>query len=299
MQVIGKRHFGRKALAPGGGGGRATARELFDTLLLWRARVPLDDDGNATVEIPLNDSLTSFRIVAVASSGAELFGTGEASIRVDAGLDGAVRAAAAGARRRPLPRDVHGAQRERSARTNRRARRARWRGAALPAQKRDARARAGARARSGTSTAPQTATSARVARRGRERDRRRSGADGRCAQGRAEGRAGGARAHVPGDDPAAHAAAVDSRCSGRPMRFPGAAASTCRCRRSSRANCPGVRDYLRALSVHAASSSARRSRSACSDRARWDAADGRAARLSRSRRARSSTGRSCATATTC
>ncbi|MEP7329771.1 MAG: alpha-2-macroglobulin family protein, partial [Betaproteobacteria bacterium] len=81
MQVIGKRHFGRKAIAPGGGGGRASSRELFDTLLLWKARVPLDDAGNATVEIPLNDSLTSFRIVAVASSGAGLFGTGEASIR--------------------------------------------------------------------------------------------------------------------------------------------------------------------------------------------------------------------------
>ena len=81
MQVIGKRHFGRKAIAPGGGGGRASSRELFDTLLLWKARVPLDDAGNAVVDIPLNDSLTSFRIVAVASSGAGLFGTGEASIR--------------------------------------------------------------------------------------------------------------------------------------------------------------------------------------------------------------------------
>jgi uncharacterized protein YfaS (alpha-2-macroglobulin family) len=82
MQVIGKRHFGRKAVAAGGGGGRSSARELFDTLLLWRARVPLDDNGNATVEIPLNDSLTGFRIVAVASAGAQRFGTGEASIRV-------------------------------------------------------------------------------------------------------------------------------------------------------------------------------------------------------------------------
>jgi hypothetical protein len=81
MQVIGKRHFGRKAVAPGGGGGRGSARELFDTLLLWRARVPLDANGNATVEIPLNDSLTSFRIVAVASADAGLFGTGQASIR--------------------------------------------------------------------------------------------------------------------------------------------------------------------------------------------------------------------------
>lgn len=81
MQVIGKRHFGRKALAAGGGGGRGSARELFDTLLLWRARVPLDAAGDATVEIPLNDSLTSFRIVAVASAAAGLFGTGEAALR--------------------------------------------------------------------------------------------------------------------------------------------------------------------------------------------------------------------------
>ena len=35
-QVIGKRHFGKKALPPGGGGGRAGARELFDTLLCGR-----------------------------------------------------------------------------------------------------------------------------------------------------------------------------------------------------------------------------------------------------------------------
>jgi uncharacterized protein YfaS (alpha-2-macroglobulin family) len=81
MQVIGKRHFGRKAIAAGGGGGRSSARELFDTLLLWRARVPLDAEGKATVEVPLNDSLTSFRIVAVASGGAALFGTGSASLR--------------------------------------------------------------------------------------------------------------------------------------------------------------------------------------------------------------------------
>ena len=81
MQVIGKRHFGRKAVAAGGGGGRQSARELFDTLLLWKPRVPLDDDGRATVEIPLNDSLTRFRVVAIASSGAGLFGTGAASIR--------------------------------------------------------------------------------------------------------------------------------------------------------------------------------------------------------------------------
>ncbi|MEO8005709.1 MAG: alpha-2-macroglobulin family protein, partial [Betaproteobacteria bacterium] len=86
MQVVGKRHYGRKALASGGGGGRQTARELFDTALLWTARVPLDAKGRATVDIPLNDSLTSFRIVAVADSGTGLFGTGQASIRATQNL---------------------------------------------------------------------------------------------------------------------------------------------------------------------------------------------------------------------
>jgi hypothetical protein len=81
MQVVGKRHFGRKAVAAGGGGGRQSAREMFDTLLFWKARVKLDEDGRAVVEIPLNDSLTSFRIVAVANAGSGLFGTGESAIQ--------------------------------------------------------------------------------------------------------------------------------------------------------------------------------------------------------------------------
>jgi uncharacterized protein YfaS (alpha-2-macroglobulin family) len=81
MQVIGKRHFGLKALPQGGGGGKQTTRELFDTLLFWKAHVPLDAEGRARVEIPLNDSLTSFRLVAVASAGTSQFGTGATSIR--------------------------------------------------------------------------------------------------------------------------------------------------------------------------------------------------------------------------
>jgi uncharacterized protein YfaS (alpha-2-macroglobulin family) len=81
MQVVGKRHYGRKALPQGGGGGRASTRELFDTLLFWKGRVELDRQGEAIVEVPLNDSLTSFRIVAVASSGLGRFGTGGATIR--------------------------------------------------------------------------------------------------------------------------------------------------------------------------------------------------------------------------
>lgn len=86
MQVVGKRHYGLKALPQGGGGGRQATRQLFDTLLFWKARVPLDADGEAEVEVPLNDSLTSFRIAAVASGGPDLFGSGEASIRTSQDL---------------------------------------------------------------------------------------------------------------------------------------------------------------------------------------------------------------------
>lgn len=86
MQVVGKRHYGLKAQPQGGGGGRQTTRELFDTLLFWKAKVALNAKGEAEIEVPLNDSLTSFRIVAVATGGAQLFGTGHASIRTSQDL---------------------------------------------------------------------------------------------------------------------------------------------------------------------------------------------------------------------
>ncbi|KVT78752.1 alpha-2-macroglobulin [Burkholderia ubonensis] len=81
MEIVGRRHFGRKAVPAGGGGGSAPTRELFDTLLLWNPRVTLDANGSASVEVPLNDALTRFRIVAIAAVGPDRFGTGSTSIR--------------------------------------------------------------------------------------------------------------------------------------------------------------------------------------------------------------------------
>ncbi len=81
MEIIGRRHYGKKAVPAGGGGGRAQTRELLDTLLLWKPAVQLDANGQAKVTVPLNDALTTFRIVAVADAGTGLFGTGAASIR--------------------------------------------------------------------------------------------------------------------------------------------------------------------------------------------------------------------------
>lgn len=81
-QVIGKRHFGSKARPPGGGGGAGLEnRELFDPLLTWIPRLKLDANGEANLEFTLNDSMTSFRIHAIAHSGAQHFGSGSSLIQ--------------------------------------------------------------------------------------------------------------------------------------------------------------------------------------------------------------------------
>ncbi|MDD2714084.1 MAG: alpha-2-macroglobulin family protein, partial [Simplicispira sp.] len=81
MEIIGRRHYGRKAVPAGGGGGRSPTRELLDTLLLWNPALQLDAHGQAKVTVPLNDALTTFQIVAVADAGTGLFGTGRTQIR--------------------------------------------------------------------------------------------------------------------------------------------------------------------------------------------------------------------------
>ncbi len=81
MEIVGRRHYGRKAVPAGGGGGKGQTRELLDTLLLWNPKLVLDANGQAVVTVPLNDALTTFKIVAVADAGTGLFGTGQASIQ--------------------------------------------------------------------------------------------------------------------------------------------------------------------------------------------------------------------------
>ena len=109
MQVVGKRHFGRKAVPTGGGGGKGS-RELFDTLLFWKPRIVLDAKGEARVPVVLNDTLTSFRIVAIASGGSGLFGTGSTEIRSSQDLIVVPGLPSVVARGRPPARRLHLAQ---------------------------------------------------------------------------------------------------------------------------------------------------------------------------------------------
>ncbi|HEX8263388.1 MAG TPA: alpha-2-macroglobulin family protein, partial [Allosphingosinicella sp.] len=84
MQVVGKRHYGRKAVPAGGGGGgdlTDLVRTDFKPVLLWRGRVKLDSAGRAELDVPLADSLSAYKLVAVATAGGDLFGTGSATIR--------------------------------------------------------------------------------------------------------------------------------------------------------------------------------------------------------------------------
>jgi hypothetical protein len=84
MQVVGKRHYGKKAVEAGGGGGGDLSglnRENFQPVVLWKGRVDLDANGHAQVKVPLSDALTSFRLVAIATNGAQQFGTGDVKVR--------------------------------------------------------------------------------------------------------------------------------------------------------------------------------------------------------------------------
>ncbi|WP_206364990.1 alpha-2-macroglobulin family protein [Sphingomonas panacis] len=83
-QVVGKRHYGKKAVEAGGGGGADSSglnRENFQPVLLWKDHVALDANGHARVAVPMSDALSAFKLVAIATQGAQLYGTGSTEVR--------------------------------------------------------------------------------------------------------------------------------------------------------------------------------------------------------------------------
>ncbi len=85
LHVIGQRSYGEKGEARGGGGGASLAgidlRSNFIPTAYWNPSVKTGPDGKASVSFKLPDSLTRFRLMAVANTGAR-FGSGDTAVTV-------------------------------------------------------------------------------------------------------------------------------------------------------------------------------------------------------------------------
>ena len=85
QRIISRRVLTPKGAGEGGGGGNDGPngmRKDFRPLAFWLGSVVTDKNGKATANITLPESLTTYRIMAVAGDEASRFGSGESEIRV-------------------------------------------------------------------------------------------------------------------------------------------------------------------------------------------------------------------------
>lgn len=86
-RLISRRVLTPKGATDGGGGGNESAtselRKDFRALAFWLGSVTTDARGRASVSVKLPESLTTYRIMAVAGDKASRFGSGESEIRVN------------------------------------------------------------------------------------------------------------------------------------------------------------------------------------------------------------------------
>lgn len=85
LNLIGRRHYGLKGAAPGGGGleeSSGSYRRRFVSLALFEPHVLTDGSGTARVKFRLPDNLTTFKIFAVANTAGGKFGTGLNTLQV-------------------------------------------------------------------------------------------------------------------------------------------------------------------------------------------------------------------------
>jgi uncharacterized protein YfaS (alpha-2-macroglobulin family) len=66
----------------GGGGGEDRIRKNFLACAFWNAKLATDADGKAQVQFPAPDSLTRYRLLAVAHTGDSHFGSGQSAFHV-------------------------------------------------------------------------------------------------------------------------------------------------------------------------------------------------------------------------
>ena len=85
QRIVSRRVLTPKGAAEGGGGGAANAdmRSDFRVLAFWIGSVTTGVDGRATVDVKLPESLTTYRIMAVAGDRSSRFGFGDAEVRTN------------------------------------------------------------------------------------------------------------------------------------------------------------------------------------------------------------------------
>jgi uncharacterized protein YfaS (alpha-2-macroglobulin family) len=86
QRIISRRVLTPKGETDGGGGGAeagGTMRKDFRVLAFWIGSVITDKNGRATVDVKLPESLTTYRIMAVAADRTSRFGSGDSEVRVN------------------------------------------------------------------------------------------------------------------------------------------------------------------------------------------------------------------------
>ena len=87
QRIVSRRVLTPKGGDEGGGGGEApgagTMRKDFRVLAFWVGSVVTDANGQASVDVTLPESLTTYRIMAVAADKASRFGSGDSEIRIN------------------------------------------------------------------------------------------------------------------------------------------------------------------------------------------------------------------------
>ena len=87
QRIVSRRVLSPKGASDGGGGGDAggpgSVRRDFRTLAFWLGSIATDASGQARVDVKLPESLTTYRIMAVAADRASRFGSADSEIRIN------------------------------------------------------------------------------------------------------------------------------------------------------------------------------------------------------------------------